>query len=75
RAVTSFSSLPFLNDDKGWIRIGIGTKVRHTKLCIGLQSFACFSMLGRVSAEMTGYLIDFKRYVTNFKVVAHHLKA
>lgn len=27
-------------------------------------------MLGRVSAEMTGYLIDFKRYVTNFKIFA-----
>ncbi|ECH9343800.1 hypothetical protein WX92_08825 [Salmonella enterica subsp. enterica] len=35
-----------------------GTKTGHTKLCIGLQCFACFSKIGRVSAGMTLYVID-----------------
>ncbi|EAU7887473.1 hypothetical protein EJQ37_06905 [Salmonella enterica] len=36
----------------------LGTKTGHTKLCIGLQFFACFSKMGRVSAGMTRYVID-----------------
>lgn len=32
----------------------------HTKLCIGLQGFACFSKMGRVSAVLTGYVIELK---------------
>ncbi|ECC9440921.1 hypothetical protein AG21_11560 [Salmonella enterica subsp. arizonae] len=38
----------------------LGTKTGHTKLCIGLQCFACFSKIGRVSAGMTRYVIDLK---------------
>ncbi|EAA6409874.1 hypothetical protein DPD86_04980 [Salmonella enterica subsp. enterica serovar Kuessel] len=37
-----------------------GTKTVHTKLCIGLQGFACFSKMGRVSAGMTRYIVDLK---------------
>ncbi|EAV2415218.1 hypothetical protein EYU98_12915 [Salmonella enterica] len=37
-----------------------GTKTGHTKLCIGLQGFACFSKMGRVSAGMTRYVVDLK---------------
>ncbi|EAZ3140446.1 hypothetical protein CE874_01275 [Salmonella enterica subsp. enterica serovar Napoli] len=32
----------------------VGTKTGHTKLCIGLQGFACFSKMGRVSAVVMG---------------------
>ncbi len=30
------------------------TEMGHTKLCIGLQGFACFSKMGRVSAVVMG---------------------
>ncbi len=30
------------------------TKLRHTKLCTGLQGFTCFDVVGRVSAVLMG---------------------
>ena len=33
------------------------TEMGHTKLCIGLQGFACFSKMGRVSAVVMGKLL------------------
>ncbi|EBL0544947.1 hypothetical protein D0A62_19235 [Salmonella enterica] len=37
-----------------------GIKTGHIKLCFGLQGFACFSKMGRVSAGMTRYIVDLK---------------
>lgn len=42
------------------------TKAGHTKLCIGLQGFACFSKMGRVSAVLVGYVIDLEGSSRNF---------
>lgn len=42
------------------------TKAGHTKLCIGLQGFACFSKMGRVSAVLAGYVIDLEGSSRNF---------
>lgn len=42
------------------------TKAGHTKLCIGLQGFACFSKMGRVSAVLVGYVIDLAGSSRNF---------
>lgn len=42
------------------------TKVGHTKLCIGLQGFACLSKMGRVSAGVTRYVVDLKGGSRNF---------
>lgn len=42
------------------------TKTGHAKLCIGLQGFACFSKMGRVSAVLAGYVIDLEDSSRNF---------
>lgn len=42
------------------------TKTGHTKLCIGLQGFACFSKMGRVSVVMVGYVVDLEGSSRNF---------
>lgn len=42
------------------------TKAGHTKLCIGLQGFACFSKMGLVSAVLMGYVVDLEGGSRNF---------